>query len=109
VFIRTGGGGQRPLIERGVSDASWSLLVPGTGPAMELARAGFAAISVDGPQGGLRNVLGLDEQVLVFNFLNPGALRDNIRQTAIEQALLAGWASGLTLDAADCPGLGQPS
>jgi hypothetical protein len=109
VFIRTGGGGARPLIERGVSDASWNLLVPGTGPAMEFARAGFAAISVDGPHGGLRNVLGLDEQVLVFNFLNPGALRDNIRQTAIEQALLADWAGSLTVDATDCPGLAQAS
>jgi hypothetical protein len=105
VFIRTGGGGDRPLIERGVSDSSWQTLVPGSGPAMEFAREGYAAISVDGPQGGLRNVLGIDEQILVFNFLNPGALRDNIRQTAVEQALLAEWSTQLTVDATDCPGL----
>ncbi|MBK7863951.1 MAG: hypothetical protein IPJ65_36155 [Archangiaceae bacterium] len=109
VFIRTGGGGARPLIERGVSDADWQLLRPGSGPAMELAREGYAAITVDGPQGGLRNPLGLDEQVLVFNFLNPAALRDNVRQTAIEQALLAGWSSTLSIDARDCPGLEQPA
>lgn len=107
VFVRTGGGGERPLLERGVSDANWDTLVPGTGPAMEFAREGYAALSVDGPHGGLRNVLHFDEQVLVFNFLNPGALRDNIRQTAVEQALLAEWVTGLSVDADDCPGLAQ--
>jgi len=109
VFIRTGGGGEDPLLHRGVSGADWQVLVPGTGPAQEFAREGYAALSVDGPHGGLRNVTGMDEQVLVFNFLNPPALRDNIRQTAIEQALLAGWAAGLSVDASACPGLQQPN
>ncbi len=105
VFIRTGGGGEDPLLHRGVSGSDWQVLEPGTGPAQELAREGFAALSVDGPHGGLRNVTGMDEQVLVFNFLNPPALRDNIRQTAIEQALLPGWALGLRVDGSACPGL----
>jgi hypothetical protein len=90
-----------------VSGADWQVLEPGSGPAMEFAREGYAALSVDGPHGGARNVLHLDEQVLVFNFLNPGALRDNIRQTAVEQALLAEWVGKLTVDASACPGLGQ--
>ncbi|MBL8953748.1 MAG: hypothetical protein JNK82_23435 [Myxococcaceae bacterium] len=105
VFVRTGGGGEDPLLHRGVSNAEWNVLEPGTGPAQEFAREGYAGLSVDGPHGGLRNVTGMDEQVLVFNFLNPPALRDNIRQTAIEQALLAEWSTTLTVDASACPGL----
>ena len=48
----------------------------GSGPALRLARAGYAALSVDGPLGGLRNPDAQDEQFLIFNILNPTALRD---------------------------------
>jgi hypothetical protein len=108
VFSRTGGGGDRPLVDRGVRDANGDVLVPGSGPALELARAGYAGASVDGPHGGLRNVTNGDEQLLVFNFQNPLALRDNVRQSAIELALMPPVLDGITVDVSDCPGASAP-
>lgn len=109
VFSRTGGGGDRPLVDRGVRDASGNVIVPGSGPALELARAGFAGASVDGPHGGLRNITNGDEQLLVFNFQNPLALRDNVRQSALELALMPQVLDGITIDISDCPGASAPS
>lgn len=107
VFVRAGGGGERPLVDRGVQPMTGSpALVPGTGPALEFARAGFAGVSVDGPNGGRRNVNHGDEQVLMFNFFNAGALRDNIRQSALELVVLAHILEGLSLDASACPSVG---
>ncbi|MFO0744273.1 MAG: response regulator [Myxococcota bacterium] len=106
VFIRTGGGGDRPLIDRGLSAAVHAdPIVPhGTGPAMNLAAAGWAGISWDGPHGGPRNPGNADEQFLVFNVLNAGATRDNVRQTALEAILLRSWLGELSLDGAGCDG-----
>lgn len=109
VFIRTGGGGDRPLIDRGVTDGDGNELEVGAGPARIFAQEGYAAISVDGPHGGLRNVLDADEQVLMFNFVNPLALRDNIRQTALEQALIPTWLGGVQVEAEGCAGLAGPA
>ncbi len=106
IFSRTGGGGDRPLVDRGVqAETGGPALEPGTGPALELARAGWAGISVDGPHGGLRNVTGGDEQFLMFNVTNPAALRDNVRQSAAELALQAHVLSAIAIDASGCPGL----
>lgn len=105
VFSRTGGGGDRPLIDRGVRDASGAPIEAGSGPARELAAIGFAGVSVDGPHGGARNVSGGDEQFLVFNVANPRALRDNVRQSAAELALLAHLVGTWTIDASACEGL----
>ncbi len=56
VFVRTGGGGERPLVDRGTrAVAGGAAVTPGTGPALFFARAGYAGISLDGPLGGLRN------------------------------------------------------
>ncbi|MBS1153719.1 MAG: hypothetical protein H6Q89_5417, partial [Myxococcaceae bacterium] len=105
VFIRTGGGGDRPLVDRGQHATAGGLaLVPGSGPALQFARAGFAGVMVDGPHGGPRNVTGGDEQLLMFNMFNAGALRDNVRQSALEIVLLAHVLEGLSFDAASCPG-----
>jgi hypothetical protein len=105
-LIRTGAGGDRPLVDRGPRAANGGpAITPGTGPAMEFAAAGFAGISIDGPHGGLRNITGGDEQFLVFNIQNPRALRDNVRQSALEVALVPALLAGLSVDAADCPGL----
>ena len=105
VFIRTGGGGLRPLVDRGVhAVAHGENTAPGEGPALHFARAGFAGISVDGPHGGLRNVSNGDEQFLTFNVFNPPALRDNIRQSALEIILLAHMAGDWMLDVTDCEG-----
>ncbi len=110
VFIRTGGGGNRPLVDRGHrSESGGEADEPGSGPALHFARAGFAGISVDGPHGGLRNVTGGDEQFLMFNINNPIALRDNVRQSALELALLADIIRELEVDGSACPGLGDDS
>ena len=106
LFSRTGGGGDRPLVDRGVqAKTGGPALVPGTGPARDFARVGWAGASVDGPHGGLRNVTGGDEQFLMFNVTNPSALRDNVRQSAAELALQAHVLEKLSFDASSCPGL----
>lgn len=109
IFVRTGGGGDRPLVDRGVRDADGMVLVPGTGPAQEFAAVGVAGISIDGPHGGLRNVTGGDEQLLIFNITNPPAMRDNIRQSALELVVLANLVGNVSIDTSACPGATQPA
>jgi len=108
VFVRTGGGGDDPLVMRGVSSTTSfnAPVTPGTGPALELARAGWAAVQIDGPLGGLRNTSHGDEDLLIFNVANASALRDNVRQSALELSLLARMLPALTVDPHDCPGAG---
>ncbi|MFO0661568.1 MAG: hypothetical protein U0165_17305 [Polyangiaceae bacterium] len=90
LFSRTGAGGDRPLVDRGVQPShNAPPLVPGSGPAQNFAAAGYAGVSVDGPHGGLRNVTNADEQFTMFNVANLDALRDNVRQSAIELVLQA--------------------
>ncbi len=102
VLIRTGMGDAVPLVDRGVHAQAGASGVPGTGPAREFATAGFMGISVDGPHGGLRNVTGLDEQLLMFNMANPTAMRENLRQSALELILLAEVLAGLSFPVS-CP------
>lgn len=110
VFVRTGGGGDRPLVDRVPRTTPTGPTGPaGSGPALHIARAGFAAISVDGPLGGLRNPDKEDEQFLIFNILNPTALRDNLRQSAIEIAQLAHIAGDVQIDTSDCMGASASS
>ena len=78
----------------------------GEGPARYLARAGFAGIQVDGPVSGLRNTTGSDEQFLTFNVGNLGAMRDNIRESAVELSIVARVGIALHVDASNCPGAG---
>jgi len=107
VFVRKGGGGDRPLVDRGQQAMTGgAALEPGEGPARYFARAGFAGLQVDGPIGGLRNTTGGDEQFLTFNINNLGAMRDNIRESAVELDVIAHVAVGLHLDASDCPPAG---
>jgi len=103
VMIRTGGGGDVPLVERGVRDASGAA-EPGTGPAMHFADLGWAGLTVDGPHGGARNPTGANEQFIMFNVGNPMATRDNVRQSALEIALLPDVLEGLQFEVDDCPG-----
>lgn len=110
VFIRTGGGGDRPLVDRGPrSTPGGPADEPGTGPALAFARAGYAGVSVDGPLGGLRNPEGWDEQFAIFNINNPEGLRDNIRQSALELMLLPRILAALTVDASHCPDVITPT
>ena len=108
VMSRTGGGGDRPLVDRGPSTATEERAL-GAGPALHFAEAGFAGLSMDGPHGGLRNPSGADEQFLMFNIANPGAMRDNVRQSALELALLPAMVATLELDVGDCPGATGPA
>ena len=105
-FIRTGGGGERPLVDRGrVATDKGKPVTPGEGPAAYFASAGWAGVSVDGPHGGLRNVTNSDEQFLMFNFNNAAALRDNVRQSALEYTVLAHVLGALKMDVGGCPGV----
>jgi hypothetical protein len=107
LFSRTGGGGERPLVDRGAhATEHGEAITAGSGPARTFARAGFAGASVDGPHGGLRNITHDDEQFLMFNVGNPGALRDNVRQSAAELALVAHVLAAVSVDASSCPGAG---
>ncbi len=98
LYEHGGSGTYREVIERGpLPDPA-----PGSGPARVLARRGIAAFGKDGatnvnrgnPTGGL----------LFFNFLNPVAFRDNVRQSAFEQTVAVRMLRRLTIDARDCPG-----
>jgi hypothetical protein len=104
VMIRTGGGGDRPLVDRGAQNASGAALEPGSGPARELAKIGFAGASADGPHAGPRNPTNGDEQFLMFNVENVTAIRDNVRESALETAVFARVLETLSFDASDCPG-----
>lgn len=103
VFVRTGGGGDRPLVDRGRrATPGGPTITPGSGPAQDLAAVGWAGISVDGPLGGLRNPSGADEQFLIFNFANLLAMRDNLRQSALELAMLPQWLPLLSVTSTAC-------
>jgi hypothetical protein len=105
VFVRTGGGGDRPLVDRGVQATNGGPpITPGSGPAHDFAQVGFAGIQVDGPHGGLRNVSHQDEQFVMFNVANAAALRDNVRESAVELTLMPRIAKSLSIDVHDCPG-----
>ena len=107
VFIRTGAGGDRPLVDRGVhAEPGGEAIEPGSGAARYLAWGGLAGVSVDGPHGGLRNVTGGDEQFLIFNITNPAAMRDNLRQSAAELTLVPDVLADLDLDVSACEGAG---
>jgi hypothetical protein len=105
VYMRQGGAGKIPIADRGVQMTAGGPTVPGSGPAQEFAKVGYAGVSLDGPNGGeFRNPAGTDEQILLFNFFNPVAMRDNMRESAVEIDLLASMLDGLVIDASSCPG-----
>ncbi len=103
VFVRTGGGGDRPLVDRGIRDTAGAA-VSGTGYAEIFAAEGYAGVMVDGPLGGLRNPNGADEQFLIFNVTNPEAMRDNLRQSAVELAALPELLADRVFDTSACEG-----
>lgn len=105
VFVRTGAGGNRPLVDRGVQAVNGGPpIVPGSGPAQEFAQVGYAGAQVDGPLGGLRNTTGGNEDFLIFNVLNVAALRDNVRESALELVVFSRAMDSVQIDTHDCPG-----
>jgi hypothetical protein len=110
VFVRTGGGGNRPLVDRGPQlGDNLPPITPGTGPALYFAMSGFAGAQVDGPLGGLRNPWNDDEQYLIFNVNNAAALRDNVRESALELTFMPYILANLSLDTSACPGAAATS
>lgn len=110
VLSRTGSGADRPLMDRGHrSSPGGPVDAPGAGLGLDFARAGYIGVSIEGPLGGSRNptVTG-DEQLLVFNILNAPALRDNLRQSALELALLVDTIETFSIDVSSCPGVTTP-
>ena len=109
-FIRTGGGTNRPLVDRGPEATNGGPpIAPGTGPALYFTMAGMAGAEVDGPHEDLRNLTNDNEDYLMFNINNAVALRDNVRESAAEYALFAHTLAGLQLDVSDCPGTTSPA
>ncbi len=109
-FIRTGGGGSRPLVDRGPEASNGAPPIdPGTGPALWFAMAGFAGAEMDGPHENLRNLTNENEDFLMFNVFNPVALRDNIRESGVEYGAFAEVLRTLSLDVSDCPGTSGPA
>ncbi|HZS38906.1 MAG TPA: hypothetical protein VFF06_18865 [Polyangia bacterium] len=108
VVVQAGAGGDRALVDRGPQAMTGGpALVPGTGPAMYFARAGFAGTTVDGPLEGLRNITHDNEDFLIFNIQNAEALRDNVRESALELVFFAHVMKTLQFDASDCPGANE--
>ena len=109
VFIGAGGGGERALVDRGVCSTKDFTVAdkPGSGPAQEFARVGWAGVQIDGTLEGIRNTTHGNEDFLLFNVFNPAALRDNVRQSALEVRLLADALQKVKFDASACPGAGQ--
>ncbi len=106
VFVRTGGGGDRPLVDRGVRMTPGGPATPptGAGPAAQIAAAGWVGATWDGPHGGPRNPGDADEQFLMFNVLNPPAAIGNVQQTALEAALFRRALHGLEVPTCDGAG-----
>ncbi len=106
IFIRTGAGGDRPLVDRGVQAMTGGPpIAPGTGPARWFAMAGWAGVQIDGPHGGpFRNPTGGDEDFLMFNVNNITALRDNVRESAVELVLFSHMLPSLGFSSSDCAG-----
>ena len=106
VFIGTGGGGERPLVDRGVCATKdfTVAITPGSGPAQEFARVGWAGVQIDGTLEGMRNTTHGNEDFLLFNVFNPAALRDNVRQSALEIRLLREALKAVSFDVQACPG-----
>jgi hypothetical protein len=105
VFVRAGGGTNRPLVDRGAQATNGGPpITPGSGPALEFARVGYAGVEIDGPLEGLRNTTNGNEDFLIFNVFNGAALRDNVRESAVELVLQAHMLDSISFDVSDCEG-----
>lgn len=103
VFVRTGGGGDRPMLDRGIRTEAGTDVATLTGYVNEFTQAGWIGVMYDGPLGGERNPDGGDEQFAIFDIDNPVALRDNLRQSALELVAMPYVLERINLSAAGCP------
>lgn len=110
-LVRTGAGtkGGDPLVDRGPTVGASCQYASCRGPSEVLQFAGFAGITVDGPLVGASRTepIEMDEDLAIFDFLNPAALRDNIRQSAVELALVPDVADLVEVNLDECPEAGS--
>jgi hypothetical protein len=89
------------LYHHGSGGDAYSFISDGT--AYHLAAAGVAAIGIDAPVHGTRKAPSDDAETLFFNIANVLALRDNIRQGAVDLLALERFVEAFAVDAADSP------
>ena len=77
--------------------------ISGEGPGKLFAHRGISCLDIEAPLSGPRHPLGSYQGIEFFNFLNLGALTDNIRQAAGEFTYLVKLARHLRIDPALCP------
>lgn len=95
------GGWPLAIYHHGTGGDAFSHIDDGT--AYHLAEAGVAVLGLDAPVHGTRRPAGADPQGLFFNITNVLALRDNIRQGAIDLLAAERFALSLELDAGSSP------
>lgn len=88
------------LYHHGTAGDAYTFLTEGT--AFNIAAAGVAVISIDAPAHGTRSG-GLDPQLTFFNIANVLALRDNIRQGAVDLLGLERFVQAFDVSADDSP------
>ncbi len=101
ILVRAGAGADRALFDRGVVHETNGVPEPGRGIAVHLARAGYAGVSIDGPQGGIRSRTA-EEQYTFFAITNQRAMTGNLEQAALELSLLPRWLRAATWSSASC-------
>ncbi len=100
------GGSYTQFVDRGTFAEQEA--TPGRGPALYLAHAGIAALSIEAPLVGPRHPSGDDSGLQFFDPSNPVAFRDNPRQAAADFFTLARLPPGLSVPHALCPGSAGP-
>lgn len=110
VFIQTGAGGLRALVDRGAQATNGGPpITPGSGPAQDFAAVGMAGLQLWLPLEGTRNPSTLDEDFAIVNVSNILALRDNFRESALELTITPDIAKALAIDVSKCPGATLPT
>jgi hypothetical protein len=107
VYVRAGAGTSTdPLVDRGPQlYPNCGAATDCRGPAEVLQSVGFAGITIDGPLVGESRLdpgFGESEDLNLFNFLNPIAMRDNFRQSAVELTIIPDILQQLQVDMGDC-------
>jgi hypothetical protein len=111
ILSRTGAGGGKenaPLVDRSPTSLCHAGgASPTGGPARYFAAAGLAGISIDGPMTGNRTIANdppyfTGEDNDIFNVFNMFAMRDNIRESALELVFAANIVDQLDIPVSQC-------
>ncbi len=101
IYIHGTSGLSTQVVDRGVVTEQGEGPPPGTGPAMVLARRAIAAAGAAQLRNRERG--GTASKTTYHNVLNPRAYRDNVLQSAIEQALFLRFLQGVEIEPEKCP------